>query len=250
MEKALSLLQRISNEYAVILKENLVGIYVHGSLAFGCFCWENSDLDFLVVTNKPPTLPQKEKMIQTLLYLDRHLPPKGAEMSVVLLQHCQSFVHPTPFELHFSNIYKTDCIKDLKNYCLHMNGTDPDLAAHFTVVRKVGFPLYGKPVPDVFAPVPEQDYWASLLWDVQDAAEEIKRIPVSTILNLCRVLAFYMERLVISKEQGGLWGLRNLPAIYQPTILKALKSYGQTMPFEEDPQKLRDFASFIIRQIV
>ena len=29
-------------------QENLTGIYVHGSLAFGCFRWEKSDVDFLV----------------------------------------------------------------------------------------------------------------------------------------------------------------------------------------------------------
>ncbi len=29
-----------------VLKENLVGIYLHGSLAFGCFVWERSDVDF------------------------------------------------------------------------------------------------------------------------------------------------------------------------------------------------------------
>lgn len=250
MEKALSLLQRISNEYAVILKENLVGIYVHGSLAFGCFCWENSDLDFLVVTNKPPTLPQKEEMIQTLLQLDRHLPPKGAEMSVILARYCNPYVYPTPFELHFSNLYKTKCLKNIRNYCLYMNGVDSDLAAHVTVLQKAGFALCGKPVHFVFGPVPGSAYWDSIWKDVQNAREEIVDHPVYLILNLCRVLAFYMERLVISKEQGGLWGLRKLPAIYQPTILKALKSYGQTMPFEEDPRKLRDFASFIIRQIV
>jgi streptomycin 3"-adenylyltransferase len=33
------ILSVISREYQLILGENLCGIYVHGSLAFGCFNW-------------------------------------------------------------------------------------------------------------------------------------------------------------------------------------------------------------------
>ena len=43
------LLDKIVSAYNDILQENLTGIYVHGSLAFGCFRWEKSDVDFLVV---------------------------------------------------------------------------------------------------------------------------------------------------------------------------------------------------------
>lgn len=51
-EAAEALLQKIAVRYADILKGNLAGIYVHGSLAFGCFCFERSDIDFLVVTKR------------------------------------------------------------------------------------------------------------------------------------------------------------------------------------------------------
>ena len=43
--KVENLLQQIVLTAQKAFGENLVGIYVHGSLAFGCFRWEQSDID-------------------------------------------------------------------------------------------------------------------------------------------------------------------------------------------------------------
>ena len=49
IEKAKGLMDTIARSYAAILGDGLTGIYVHGSLAFGCFCWQTSDIDFIVI---------------------------------------------------------------------------------------------------------------------------------------------------------------------------------------------------------
>ncbi|MBF0777492.1 nucleotidyltransferase domain-containing protein [Streptococcus cuniculi] len=51
--KIFQVLNRIKHECVVQVGSNLVGIYVHGSLAYGCFSWEQSDIDFLVVVKSP-----------------------------------------------------------------------------------------------------------------------------------------------------------------------------------------------------
>ncbi|MBP5186668.1 MAG: nucleotidyltransferase domain-containing protein, partial [Clostridiales bacterium] len=38
-----------------ILKDNLTGIYLHGSAVMGCFNPEKSDIDLIVVVNEPLT---------------------------------------------------------------------------------------------------------------------------------------------------------------------------------------------------
>jgi streptomycin 3"-adenylyltransferase len=43
------LLETISDKYQSLLGSNLTGIYGHGSMAFDCFSWERSDIDFIVV---------------------------------------------------------------------------------------------------------------------------------------------------------------------------------------------------------
>ena len=136
--KAYALLKEIVTQYRAILGGNLVGMYLHGSLAFDCFRWEASDIDFLVVVQVPPSPDEKLALLRILSGLERSAPPKGFEMSVVLERECLHFRSPTPFELHYSNAHAARFQSDPAAYCATMHGTDPDLAAHFTVIRSVG----------------------------------------------------------------------------------------------------------------
>lgn len=243
------ILCQIAEEYGRILGENLVGIYVHGSLAFGCFHWEKSDIDFLVVTKEAPTPTEKIELMETLLKLEPEGPQKGLEMSVVLEENCRNFVYPTPFELHFSKAHTESCKKDVKAYCQNMNGTDRDLAAHMTVIRAVGRVLCGKEIGEVFGAIPESAYMDSIQSDIAEAENDIIEDPVYVTLNLCRVLAYRREHLVLSKEQGGAWGIRNLPDCYLPVIRSALNTYSRGEGFSCDEKTRKAFAEYMRKQI-
>ncbi len=245
--KVEEILNRISEKYNKILKNNLVGIYIHGSLAFQCFRWDKSDIDFLAVTQRVPSLKEKMQLIQILLELEPLAPPKGLEMSVVLEKYCQKFVYPTPFELHFSNNYLERCKSNLEQYCIQMNGTDKDLAAHFTVTKKVGYALCGKDIDAVFGDVPKADYLDSIKYDIKEAQYEIFDNPIYYILNLCRVCAYENEDLILSKEQGGIWGLKKLPSVYAPVIDAAVKSYTENREFEADNILIKEFVEYMIK---
>lgn len=244
-----AVLNRITGEYQKILGDKLVGIYVHGSIAFGCFHWETGDIDFIVIIRDLLTLEEKEELIQVLLDLQEAAPPKGLEMSVVLDKYCNPFVYPTPFELHFSNMHKESCRNNLKKYCQEMYGTDKDLAAHFTVILAVGRVLCGEDIPAVFGKVPRENYLDSIRSDIENAADEIRENPVYFILNLCRVLVFMEEDTVVSKEQGGKWALRKLPEIYRPVIKKALRNYFGSGAFRAEERELKEFAEYMLGEI-
>lgn len=241
-------IKRFSRE---ILGENLVGLYVHGSLAFGCFTWQNSDIDYLAVVKRPLTQTEKEAYIDALLQINRSAPPKGIEMSVVLEEHCRRFVHPTPYELHFSNAHLARAEADLTAYCEAMRGLDPDLAAHFTVTRAVGKVLYGAPVAEVFAPVPREAYLDSIRQDMENAAEDILQNPVYVILNLCRVLAAVKEGLVLSKASGGGWAMPRIVAADGALVRAALDAYNGDgdFPTEFLREALPDFVRRMLAQI-
>lgn len=219
-----ALLDRIITDTKAILGDRLVGIYLHGSLAFGCFTWEQSDIDYLTVVKDEPSQRQKEALIAALLALDADCPPKGIEMSVVLARDCQAFAHPTPYVLHYSNSWRGRYRADLAGICADLHGIDPDLAAHFTVIRAVGISLCGAPVNSVFAPVPPAAYLDSIWADIQGAEGEISENPVYVILNLCRTLAYLTDGQIRSKAQGGEWGLVHLPE-HAPLIAAALAAY-------------------------
>lgn len=243
--KPSELLSIISDAYQAILGSNLCGIYVHGSLGFDCFNWAKSDIDFLVVVDEELTHSQKEALISTLLRLNPAAPPKGFEMSVVLYQDCRNFKYPTPFQLHFSNAHLQKASENLSEYCGWMNGTDCDLAAYFTVVHKAGFVLYGKPIEDVFGEVPKNDYIASIKADVEASENDIPSNPVYIILNLCRVAAYLQDDLVVSKLEGGKWGLQHLKSEYAALIQEALDCYSSAQKPAINPAMGQQFARYM-----
>lgn len=228
---ALELLSRVADGFRQILGHNLTGFYVHGSVAFGCFRWETGDLDFLAVVDEPPTSAQKEALIRLLLSLDGEAPQKGFEMSVVLRRCLFPFLHPTPFELHYSNAHRDHAQADPAAFSRDMHGVDADLAAHCTVLHRAGLTLYGPPIHEVIGPVPRESYVDSILADVQDAESDVRDHPVYVTLNLCRVLAFLQEDKVLSKQQGGQWGLARLPEKYHPLLQSALDAYEGAVLF-------------------
>lgn len=248
------ILDRIKTEYSRILKDNLVGIYVHGSIAFGCFSWEKSDIDFIAVIKYPLAHSEKEALIRMILELDPVCPPKGIEMSVVLESVCRPFIYPTPFELHFSNAHKRQFQNDLSGYCEKLQGEDIDLAAHFTVIRTCGQTLCGPEITEVFDEVPEDAYLDSIRNDVADAAEEILENPVYMILNLCRVLAFVKEGKILSKAGGGAWGIEKLPDTFRSVAADALGWYCEDFRQKEKTvgrtaETLQEFAEYMLREL-
>jgi len=232
-----------------ILDDRLAGIYLHGSAAMGCYQPKKSDLDFLVVVNSELSDMAKRSFMDRLLELDQACPGKGIEMSIVTKDVCNPFVYPTPFLLHYSRMHTERYRRDPEEYIRKMKGTDKDLAAHFTVIRNRGRCLYGLPVQDVFGEVPEKDYIDSIWDDVSGAKEEIRENPMYMILNLARVLAYLKDRKVLSKEEGGKWGLEFLPERYHPLIRSALREYesGDNVPY--DPEAAKDYAACILEQI-
>ena len=140
-------------------------------------------------------------------------------------------------------------VKDYHDYIQKMNGTDKDLAAHFTIIGKRGKCLYGEPIREVFSDVPKQDYMDSIWEDIADAAENIEDNTMYLTLNLARVLAYCKDDLILSKKEGGEWGLENLPYKYHTIISAALREYSDGIDLTYDNDLAKEYAKFMIEQI-
>ena len=232
-----------------ILGDNLVGIYLHGSAAMDCFNPQKSDLDLILVVEHD--IPDSEKLafLVNVVSLNEEAPVKGIELSIVKKEYCNPFVYPTPFELHFSCAHLQRIKEKPEDYVKNMHGTDKDLAAHFTVIRKFGVVLYGAGIGKVFGEVPAKDYLDSIWADVENAFDEILDNPLYVVLNLCRVLAYLREDLVLSKKAGGEWGIKTLPREYHALIKNALECYETDREMKVDPKLLQDFAKQMLAQI-
>ena len=245
--------EELIREYTVrsreILGGLLTGIYLHGSYVMGCFNPLRSDIDIIVVVSCSIPDDIGKAYMDMVADLNARGPFKGIEMSIVRKDVCDPFIYPTPFELHFSVMHLQSYLEDPYGYVRRMKGTDADLAAHFTVIRKRGKCLYGLPVEEVFGEVPAADYMDSIWKDICGAEEEICDDTMYLTLNLARVLAYKREGIVLSKKEGGEWALQNVPSLYHGLIRDALKEYTEGTEVSYDGTAARDYASFMLNEI-
>jgi predicted nucleotidyltransferase len=243
-------LQKIVRLFREKMMDNLVGIYLHGSLAMRCFHPDKSDIDFLVIAKKELTFETKKSIARKLLTLHEELPNNGGlEMSILLERYLKHFVYPTPFELHFSSFHKEKYSQDENYICGGLE--DPDLAAHIVVTYHRGIVLYGKPIKELFQPIPKIYYIQSILSDVRNAKDAIVKDPVYYTLNLCRVLYFLKEDVISSKREGGEWAIASLPSKYKHLLIECLNQYSGMSPnrLEISNDELIEFATHMLNEI-
>jgi streptomycin 3"-adenylyltransferase len=241
-----NILDTIIKNHKEILGENLVGIYLHGSLVMGCYT-DNSDIDFIVVVSEPIEFKTKRKLIDAIMQI-KSLPKNGLEMSVILKKYAKEFVYPTPFELHYSNSHKDKYLSD-KNYICG-GFEDKDLAAHLTIINHRGRCIFGKEINEVFGAVPREDYIDSIKNDIEDSKNTILEAPVYITLNLCRVLYYLREGAICSKLEGGKWGINFAPIQYKKIIKDATKVYtGEIEELNFKNEELLTYADYMLKEI-
>ena len=249
MQQINTLLQGFVERSKAILQNDLAGIYLHGSAVMGCFNPEKSDIDLIIVVDRPLSDPVKRAFMEMVVEYNGLGPAKGIELSVVLRKVCRPFVYPTPYELHFSAGHLASYRQDPAAYIRRMHGDDRDLAAHFTIIRERGRCLYGASIEEVFEEVPRRDYLDAIWYDVENAPEEITDHPMYLTLNLARVLAYTEKGLILSKKEGGEWAIENLPPEYRPLIRDALREYTQSASVVYEEALAQKYAAYVMGRI-
>jgi len=250
-----NILDKINHSYSDFFGKDLVGIYVHGSLAMGCFNPQSSDIDFLIVVKRSLTLSEKQLLTKSTLRLVADTSEK-LEFSVVTADQLENFTYPTPFEFHYSDSWKQKYIDQTID--LEITKCDTDLAAHFVITKKCGFVLTGRPIQELFPEIPHKYYLDSIKKDADWSYDNVLKgpnegtckIPHYAVLNFCRVLAFMRESLITSKREGGEWGLLNLPAHYHPIIQEALNEYIKYNSSKNVASKLlKEYTEYCMKRI-
>jgi streptomycin 3"-adenylyltransferase len=235
-----------------LLDQNLIGIYLHGSLALGGFNPKRSDVDLLVVINSPLSPDEKRQIAETVLVLS--CSPRAMELSVLNTANLHPWCYPPPFDFHYSEMWRDRTQAEINSGAYqHWSADhpgDPDLAAHITVVHHCGICLVGQPIATVFPPVPSEDYFASIWSDVQDEPDIIHTHPLYGVLNLCRVCWYALDGQISSKESAGEWAAHYLPEVYQPLVRQALRAYRDEISSPRfDAHALRQFAEYMVEKI-
>jgi streptomycin 3"-adenylyltransferase len=229
------------------LGKNLIGVYLHGSLAMGCFNPTRSDLDLLVVTRRGMPVEMKREVTGLLLQVSGA--PAPVEISFLRAADLRPWRHPTPYDFHYSEDWRERTRQALADGSWRAWNdappADPDLAAHIAITRRRGLRLRGAPIDQVFPVVPAADYLDSIVRDFHWGRAGLGANPVYFILNTCRIMAYRRAGLICSKDEGGAWALPLLPEEHRAVVARALVAYrGDDPPPALDPAVER-FAAYM-----
>lgn len=246
----------VVGDLAQSLGASLIGVYLHGSLAMGCFNPALSDLDLLVVTTSPMPVEVKRRIAGSLLRLSGA--PQPIELSILAESQLYPWEHPTAYDFHFSEGHRARLVGELASGKWREWNTqsswDSDLAAHITVAQLRGTCLYGEPISLVLPLVPASDYADSIVTDLWWARARAEEDPVGKgmyfVLNACRVYAYLLDGFITSKDEAAVWGLSVLPEQHRAIVGRALEVYrGVRPPAEFNPAGLDAFIHYIHDQV-
>lgn len=234
------------------LGPDLAGVYLHGSLALGCFNPARSDLDLLVVSTRPLATGERRCLLERLLALSRR--PAPVEISFLHRGQLHPWEHPARYDLHFSEHWR-----DQVTACLGQPAwpadepaeqRDEDLALHVGMTLARGLALAGLPPEQIFPTVPAEHVRAALASDFNWGRERAEVYPVYFVLNTCRQLAYLAEGRLLSKVEGGTWATRRLPQEFHAVIRAALAEYAcPPGPSGLDPAAVRRLSDYAAERI-
>jgi len=201
-------LKNLKTSLQNVLTDKMVGMYIHGSLVLGGFQQEKSDIDIIIITDQDLTLHEKKKALS--LFLSHSRNPFPIEVSILHQKNIHNWRHPCSYLFHYSEYWRAfyeQRSAEQVNKQLLRDDTDPDLAAHLTVLFQFGKCIYGEPIHVIFQPIPEKDFLDSLKREYNDCMDSIKENPIYCVLNLLRIEYYVIHRKIISKQEAAWWGV-------------------------------------------
>jgi streptomycin 3"-adenylyltransferase len=244
-----NIIRKIENEYKEIFGNNLVGIYLHGSAAMGCFNAMKSDIDVIVVVKNEMDDESISQLAKSVVKFDDEHNPISIEMSVVLKKYIDEIEYPAPFLFHYSSCHAEKYRSDSKfRIC---NGEDPDLVSHFQMIKERGLCIYGMEIGELFKEIPKKYFIESIKLDQNMTIDDITKKPDYYVLNACRFLMYLKTGKFGSKTEGGEWALDNIKKEYQVIVKSALELYsGSVKLFTHNQSEVRVFKEFMDNEIL
>ncbi len=211
------------------MQNNLVGMYLEGSLAHGGFD-HDSDIDFVAVTKEPVTEDRflaLQAMHDRIARLD----------SWWAIQLEGSYLSRHAFRRHDPEQIRHPSIERGAGERLKMADHDEAWNIHRYILRESGITLVGPPPKTLIDPVSAEDLRKSMLPLLRGWATHLLHNPQAmeqrgyqsyVVLSLCRILYTLTFGKVASKPQAVGWATENLDAQWKRLIERAWE--GRSTP--------------------
>jgi len=219
-----------------VLGRELVGAYVHGSLALGDFSAGRSDVDVVAVCKRPLSAEQKEAVAARLVRLAAR-PAPDLEFHLVTREALAAGGEAPRFELHVAGARVVDGSG---------HGGDPDLVMHYAVLHEHGVAVgAGPPAAELFPRIERaallRAFAGELRWSLGEAT------PAYQVLNACRAWRFREEGVLCSKTAGAEWALRRGGDV--DVVAAALRHRRGLVEAQPDAEQARAFVVSVLDRL-
>jgi predicted nucleotidyltransferase len=231
------------------LDNQLVGVYLHGSIVLNAFRPQTSDIDLLVVVEDSLDIPTKLAIAKDIIEIDGN--PCPLEMSAVRLGDINPWKTPGNCVYHYSDFWRDRYLERLSDpnvecYVVDNEFPDADVTSYIKLICQCGIVLYGRPIEEVFSDISDEDFFEAISTDIDsyNFYNYLPRYLASNILILGRILSFKETKQILSKYHGGLWMIERVPDDLKLLPQLAMKIWyeGEQHEFpKDDLDRLREF---------
>jgi len=235
------ILEMLLHKTGVVLGQQMIGLYLYGSLSSGDFDLQSSDIDFAVVTDS--LLP--DQTISALETMHREIWASGLKWGSKLegsylpksLMRCHDPAGPACPTVNEGAFY------------LDQRGSDWIIQRH--VIREYGLVLAGPDPKTLIDPVSAADirqavlgvlgeWWFPMLENPTWLSQHGSEYHAFAVITMCRALHAYRYGTIVSKPKAARWAQAELGKPWQILIENALKAQAG-----EQPGFLEESLSFI-----
>jgi predicted nucleotidyltransferase len=232
----------------IVLGHKLVGVYLYGSLVWGDFDRESSDIDLVVATASDIDAQEFSNLdTMQLDIVDKYPYWNGRiEIAYVSTEALRTFkAHPSEIAV----------ISPGEPF--HIKETDPGWLMNWYMVQEQGRTLFGPAPTTLIAPISQQEFiqtvkehaagWAEWIYNSRARPSQ-----AYAILTMCRALYTCRYGVQVSKRKAAEWAAQELPEwsglITNALLWRSGWRDDSVDPAATFPETLR-FVQFVVAQI-
>jgi streptomycin 3"-adenylyltransferase len=219
----------VSTAVQDVLGQAIAGMYLFGSALLGGLR-ATSDLDLLVVTERPTTESERALLVRRLTPISSRLERpdtwRPVELTVVVGSEVRPWRHPARMEFQFGEWMR----QELDAGAVPNPRANPDLAVLISMVRGSSRSLVGPLATELLDPVPVADLKHAMIAGVSDLLADIETDTTNVLLTLARIWRTLETGEFSAKDSAADWALSRMPVERRHSLERARDVYRGEIP--------------------
>lgn len=248
---ALPQLDRLLGLVVDVLDRAIVGVYLHGSAVLGGLR-RRSDLDVLVITSRPTTHDEKERITDCLLAISDRDEILGferpIELTIVVQPDVRPWRYPPPIDFQYG-----EWLRDRfeRGELEPERPTNPDLTIVLQAALRASRALVGPPAAAVLDPIPPADLRRAMIDELDSLLADLDTDTRNVILTLARIWTTVATGEIRSKDAAADWVLARLPPVHRPVLARSRAIYvgDEDERWNDLQARIRPFVDHVMAEI-